>query len=362
MIFLSFGCCGSLLLKELLEKLVEAREHHAGVLYETSSNEGVVVDLTSQSTSKLNVGLAVVVDLMHNRVFQVDLELLLGHVVGTIGTVTTLLHHAHHTTKSSGLVVHNNGRGVAKTCAGADLKKNVIKLSLEPVLESLGLNLLKLRENLRSGLVLRSILLLGIVLAVLGKFAEVHISRLSSNKAAFVVLAKGTHDEIINGVVQEENLDIGVLENLIVRACKSCLSGRRSEVVDLVLGNITARDVLVKGCELIVSDLTAVESEQLSDLALVFKVSGGTFLKEVTVLGEDLLVVVLGVLLGLGGEESNDTASESTLDVHKESLVLHGLTRKADREVLGVHNTLNKAHPLRQKLVRVSLEKDLARI
>jgi hypothetical protein len=270
-----------------------------------------------------------------------DLEGLLGGHVGGHGGVTKSLglHDTLHVGGPTELSGTDGSRGVDELVGDNDL----LNLVTENLLEGLGeaLELLLLRLTLL-------LLLLGLLnVEVLGDVDEL---------LAVELLELG-ESVLVNGVNQEEDLEVLGLESVKEGGLGNSLKGLSGDVVHLLLVLGHAGDVVREGGEL-VSGLGGVEAEELGKSGAVLGVLVDS---ELQVLGEsgvelvELLAVLGDLVEHLKGLLDNVLAD----DLH-DLVLLKSLTGQVEGKVLGVDNSLNKSEPLRDEVSAVIGDEDTA--
>ncbi|KAK1237457.1 hypothetical protein MKX08_003082 [Trichoderma sp. CBMAI-0020] len=328
-----------------LDKLVDALSEASGLINSEARDEqgGLEQKLDNglDGAVVLTVVLNLLLELLDDGGLGRDLKRLLGrHVAGHGGVTEGLgLHDTLHVGRPTKLAGTDGAGGEAELVAD----DNLLDLVAEDVLESLG-NVLELLLLLLTGL----LLLLGLLeLKVLGDVHELLVLK----------LLELSHGVLINGVDKEENFEALGLEGIKERRLLDGLEGLASDVVDVLLVLGHASDVVGEGGQLI-ARLGGVEAEELGQDATVLGVLVDTQLE---VLGEGAvelvkLLLVLGNLL----EELKSLLDNVLLDDLHDLVLLEGLTRQVEGEILRVDNTLDEAQPLGNELGGVIGDEDTA--
>ena len=170
-----------------------------------------------------------------------------------------------------------------------------------------------------------------------------------------IIITNSTHLELlysvlIDGVDHVENLVSPLLDSLNKSRVLNLLTALTSDVVDGLLSLLHLLDVLLEG-DLLLTALGGAESKEISNL-----VSVGTVLvdTELEVLGELLVELLVVLLVVLDLSEHVEALLDDVLSDDLEDLVLlEGLTRDVEWEILRVDNTLNEGEPLWDDLLTV---------
>lgn len=270
-----------------------------------------------------------------------DLEgLLRAHVRGHGGVTQGLgLHDTLHVGGPTELASSDGARRADELVADDDL----LDLVAENVLESLGKVLVLLLLSLAG-----SLLLLGLLeLEVLGDV----------NQLLALELLELSHGVLVNGVDEEENLEVLLLESVKEGGLLDGLEGLASDVVDVLLVLGHASDVVLEGGQL-VTRLGRVVAEKLGQSLAVLGVLVDTQLQ---VLGEGAVELVeLLLVLGNLVEELEGLLDNVLLDDLHDLVLLESLTRQVEGKVLGVDDTLDEAEPLRNEVSGVISDEDTA--
>ena len=128
----------------------------------------------------------------------------------------------------------------------------------------------------------------------------------------------------------------------------SHVTARDNKIVDLVLGALHAADVFLEGCVLSGASVAGLHAQETGNILLVDVVSADT-LFDVTIELPVELGILLGLVLRLLLQELDETAGQHTRETLDEGRVLQMLTRQVERNILGVHNTLDEAEPVGKK-------------
>jgi hypothetical protein len=275
----------------------------------------------------LTVSLNLALELLDDWGSWGDLEGLLGgHVRGHGGVTESLsLHDTLHVGGPTELA------GTDRTWGTDELvgDNNLLDLLAENILEGLGKTLELLLLSLTGGL-----LLLGLLeLEVLGDVDEL---------LALELLELG-HGVLINWVNEEEDLEVLLLESVKEWRLLDGLEGLASDVVHVLLVLWHASNVVREGSD-VITGLGGVVSEELGKSLAVLSILVDT---ELDVLGEGAVELV-EVLLVLGDllEELEGLLDNVLLDDLHDLVLLKGLTRQVQWEILRVDNTLDEAQPL----------------
>ncbi len=201
------------------------------------------------------------------------------------------------------------------------------------------------------------LLLLALLLLLLG-LLEIEVLG-DVDELLALELLELSHGILINGVDEEQDLEALGLEGVKEGRLLDGLEGLASDVVDVLLVLRHAGDVIRERGHL-VTGLGGVEAQQLGKEVAVLGVLVDT---ELEVLGEGRvelvkLLLVLGDLL----EELEGLLDNVLLDHLHDLVLLKGLTRQVEREVLRVDNTLDEAEPLRNEVSGIVGDEDAADI
>jgi hypothetical protein len=133
------------------------------------------------------------------------------------------------------------------------------------------------------------------------------------------------------------------------------------EVIDLLLLAAHARDVVGEGSLFGLVGERRLEAEQLHELFLVGVVERGALLQEDAEVRVELHIAV-GPLGGLLVEELEEALGDDLAQLLEQGLVLHGLARDVQREILAVYDALEETQPLGQQILRRGVDQDLAAV
>mmetsp|Transcript_40565 Transcript_40565/g.79943 ORF Transcript_40565/g.79943 Transcript_40565/m.79943 type:complete len:755 (+) Transcript_40565:170-2434(+) len=303
---------------------------------EPGGQEGGVEEEPDEVLDRL-VGLVsrgLLLQLLHDRVVCVHLHGLLAHHVGGHGVVPEglSLHDPLHVGRPAVLGGHEDAGGLGDSLTEHHLVDLVVKDLLHQLAQRLVLCLHLLKLLL--------LLLVRDLESLLGDALELLALK-------FLQLLHGV---FVNGVNHVEDLVALLLESLEEGGVLHCLTRLAGDVENVLLALLHAVDVLVKGDQ-VLTGLGCVVAQQLCHLQSV----GGVLVNaELEVLGEllvELLVVVL-VLRDLG-EHLEALLHEVLLDDLEDFVLLKGLTRDVQREILRVNNTSAEVEPLRNQLLAV---------
>merc|ERR1719261_233787 len=174
-----------------------------------------------------------------------------------------------------------------------------------------------------------------------------------------VVLLELLHAVLVDRVDHEEHLVVALLALLDERRRLDGLLGLAGDVVDVLLRLGHARDVVLER-RLLVARLGRVVHEELGELGAVARVLVDA---ELDVLAKLLvkLLEVLGVLLDLA-EQLDALLDNVLLDHLKDLVLLQGLTRDVERQILGVDDALDKGEPLGDEILAVVHDEDAAHV
>lgn len=285
------------------------------------------------------VGLNLLLQLLDDGGLGRDLEGLLGGHVRAHGGVTQSLslHDTLHVGGPAELASTDSARRADELMGHDDLLNLVAKNVLEALSQVLVLLLL---------LLALSLLLLGLLeLEVLG---DVH-------QLLAIELLQLSESVLIDGVNQEQNLKVLLLEAVKEgRLCNS-LDRLASDVVDLLLVLRHAGDVVGEGGGL-VTRLGRLVAEQLGKSLAVLSILVDT---ELDVLAEGRVELVeLLTILGNLVEELQSLLDNVLLDDLHNLVLLESLTRQVERQILRVDNTLDEAQPLGDEIGGVISDED----
>jgi len=289
----------------------------------------------------LAVGIDLLLELADDRGLGRDLEGLLGRHVAAHGGVTEGLglHDTLHVGRPTELAGTDGARRADELVGDDDL----LNLVTQDVLEGLG-------EALELLLLLLTLLLLLLALLKLEVLGDV-------DQLLAVELLQLSESVLVNGVNQEQNLEVLLLEGVEEGRPLDSLEGLASDVVDLLLVLLHAGDVVGEGGGL-VTGLGGLEAEQLGKGLAVLGVLVDTQL-DVLAEGRVELVELLAVLGDLV-EELEGLLDDVLLDDLHDLVLLQGLTRQVERQVLRVDNTLDEAEPLGDKVGGIVGDEDAA--
>lgn len=311
----------------------EARDEQGGLEQKLDDRlDGAVV---------LTVGLDLLLELLDDRALGRDLEGLLGrHVAGHGGVTESLsLHDALHIGGPTELAGTDGARSTNQLVGDDDL----LDLVAKDVLEGLGKILVLLLLLLTLLLLLLSLL----EFEVLGDIDQL----------LALELLQLSHGVLINGVNEEENLKVLLLESVKEGRLGHSSEGLAGDVVHVLLVLGHAGDVVSQGGQLI-TRLGGVEAQQLGKQLAVLRVLVDT---ELQVLGEGRVEFVeLLLILGDLVEKLKSLLDNVLLDDLHDLVLLQGLTRQVERQILRIDNTLDEAKPLRNELGSIVGDEDTA--
>mmetsp|Transcript_18093 Transcript_18093/g.30891 ORF Transcript_18093/g.30891 Transcript_18093/m.30891 type:complete len:540 (-) Transcript_18093:58-1677(-) len=164
---------------------------------------------------------------------------------------------------------------------------------------------------------------------------------------------------LVDGVDEVEDLEPLLLEGLDEGRLGDGGSALAGDVVDVLLALLHPLDVVLEGDE-VLATLGGVESEEVGELLPV----GGVLVdSELEVLGE-LLVELLVVLLVLGdlGEHLEALLDDVLLDDLEDSVLLQGLSRDVQGQVVGVDDSLHEGEPLGDEVLAVVHDEDSSHV
>jgi hypothetical protein len=296
---------------------------------------GEVLDSSVLST----IGLNLVLELLDDRRLGRNLKGLLGGHVGRHGGVSQSLgsHDSLHVSGPAKLAGSDGSRSVDKLVGHNNLLDLVAKNLLEG--GGKGLELLVLSLSLL-------LLLLGLLkLEVLGDI----------NQLSVIKLLELGHGVLVNGVNHVQNLKVLGLEGVEEGRLLNGLDGLTGDEVNVLLVLGHSGDVVLEGGKL-VGRLGGVVSQELGKSLSVLGVLVDT---ELEVLGEGSveLVELLSVLSNLV-EGLNQLLDNVLSDDLQNLVLLQNLSGQVKRQVLGVNNTLDEAHPLGDQLLSVISDED----
>ena len=289
----------------------------------------------------LAVSLDLLAELLDDGRLGRDLKGLLGGHVGAHGGVTEGL--GLHDTLHVGGPAELTGTDGARSTDELVRDNNLLDLVAEDVLEALGKTLVLLLLLLTF-----SLLLLGLLeLEVLGDVDQL---------TAVELLQLG-ESVLVNGVNEEQNLEVLLLEGVEEGRLGNSLDRLASDVVDLLLVLRHAGDVVGER-GVLVTTLGGLVAEELGEGGAVLGVFVDT---ELDVLGEGRVELVeLLTVLGDLSEELKGLLDNVLLDDLHDLVLLQGLTRQVEGQVLRVDNTLDEAEPLGDKVGGVVSDEDTA--
>ncbi|KAG2005182.1 hypothetical protein GB937_009016 [Aspergillus fischeri] len=285
------------------------------------------------------VGLNLLLQLLDDRGLGRDLEGLLGGHVRAHGGVTQSLslHDTLHVGGPTELASTDSARRADELVRHDDLLNLVAKDVLEALSQVLILLLL---------LLALSLLLLGLLeLEVLGNVDQL----------LAIELLQLSESVLIDGVNQEQDLKVLLLEAVKEGRLGNSLDRLASDVVDLLLVLRHAGDVVGEGGGL-VTRLGRLVAEQLGKSLAVLGIFVDT---ELDVLAESRveLVELLTILSNLV-EELKRLLDNVLLDDLHDLVLLQSLTRQVERQILRVDNTLDEAQPLGDEVGGVISDED----
>merc|ERR1719271_431747 len=288
-----------------VEQLVDLL--HLGALIVLEGWEIIVLVLLSAATQSVDDG-----------VRGVDFHDLLGRHVARHGAVLEglRLHDALHVRGPAVLASHEAAWGGGQTVCD----HNLLSLVTEHLLDELA-------EVLARGLLLLELLLL--ILSLL----EVETLLGDGHKLLAVVLLELLHGVLIDGVGEVEHLEATLLELLNEGGRLHSLLRLTSDVVDVLLLLLHARNVLLKAGHLL-ARLGGVVAHELSELGTVLRILMDA---ELEVLAELLIELseILSVLSDLV-EHLEGLLHQVLLDHLQDLGALQHLTRNVEGEVLRV--------------------------
>ncbi|KUI71639.1 hypothetical protein VM1G_11779 [Cytospora mali] len=311
----------------------EARDEQRSL--EQELNDGL--DSLVVLTISLDLGL----ELPDDGALGGDLEGLLGrHVAGHGGVTEGLgLHDTLHVGGPTELSSADGARRADELVRD----NNLLDLVAENVLQGLG-------EVLELLLLLLTLLLLLLGLLNVEVLGDV-------DQLLALELLELSHGVLINGVDQEENLEALLLESVKEGGLGDGRERLAGDVVHVLLVLWHAGDVVSQG-GLLITRLGGVEAQQLGKQRAVLGVLVDTEL-QVLAEGRVELVELLLVLSNLV-EELKRLLDDVLLDDLHDLVLLEGLTRQVEGQVLRVDNTLDKAEPLRDELGGIVSDEDTA--
>jgi hypothetical protein len=330
-----------------LDHAVDARSKVGWIVErEARGEQGSVEDEPHKILDGLVVGIDVglLAQLLHDGVLGVDLHSLARAHVGRHGVVTQSLcpHDALHVGAPAELTGDQHARRVDDALTDDDL----LDLVAENVL-----------DGLAEVLVLRLDLLLALLLVL--RVGEVEVLLGDVDELLAVVLLELLHGVLIDGVDEEQHLEVLALEALEERRVLDGLAALAGDKVDVLLVLLHALDVVTQRRHLF-GGLGRVVAQQVGELGAVGRVLVHA---ELDVLREGL-VELLKVLLVLGNlVEALDAALDEVLADDLEDLVLlQRLARDVERQVLRVDDALDKVEPLGNQLLAVVHDEDAAHV
>ena len=289
----------------------------------------------------LAVSLNPLLQFLDNSVLGRDFESLLGSHVGAHGSITESLglHDTLHVGRPAELTGTDSAGGSNELVGDDDLLDGVA----EDVLKGLGETL----ELLLFGLALLLLFFGLLKLEVLGDI----------NKLLAVELLELGHGILVNGVNQEQDLKVLLLEGVKERRPLDSPERLAGDVVDLLLVLLHAGDVVGEGGGLI-TRLGGVEAEELGEGLAVLGVLVDT---ELDVLAEGAVELVeLLTVFGDFVEELEGLLDDVLLDDLHDLVLLKSLTGQVEREILRVDNTLDEAEPFGDDVGGVISDEDTA--
>merc|ERR1712072_1208030 len=313
----------------------EARHEQGGLVEELGDGlDGAVV---------LAVSLDLLLELLDDRALGRDLEgLLAAHVAGHGGVTEGLgLHDTLHVSGPTELAGTDCAWRANELVGDNDL----LDLLAEDVLEGLGQALVLLLL----GLTLLLLLLRLLELEVLGDIDQL----------LAVELLELSESVLINRVNEEEDLEVLGLQGVKEGRLLDSLDRLAGDVVHLLLVLRHASDVVLERGGVITS-LSALEAEQLSQGLAVLAVLVDT---QLDVLAEGAVELVeLLLVLGDLSEELEGLLDNVLADDLHDLVLLKGLTRQVERQVLRVDNTLDEGEPLWDQVGCVISDEDTAHV
>lgn len=288
-------------------------------------------------TFLVNLGLESLDDGRARRNFK---GLLGSHVRGHGSIAESLrLHDTLHVGGPTELTSTDGGGSIDELVGDDDL----LNLLAENLLDGLGKTLVGL-DLLLTGLLLLLSLLELKVLGDVDKLLAIKFLELS-------------HGVLVNGVDEEENLKVLGLEGIEERRLFDSLERLAGDEVNVLLVLGHASDVVGERGHL-VAGLGGVEAKELGEGSTVLRILVDTKLE---VLGEGRVELVkLFAVLGDLVEHLQGLLDNVLLDDLHDLVLLKGLTRQVEGEILRVDNTLDKAEPLGNEVGAVIGDEDTA--
>mmetsp|Transcript_12723 Transcript_12723/g.20591 ORF Transcript_12723/g.20591 Transcript_12723/m.20591 type:complete len:561 (-) Transcript_12723:637-2319(-) len=290
------------------------------------------------------VGVGTLAQLLHDDVVRVDLERLLRRHVPRHGRVPQRLrlHDALHVGGPPVLPRHQHARGVHHAVRNQHLLNLVAQDVLHQAAQPLVLRL--------------DLLLLGLLLLSLVQLEALLGAR---QKLLAIVLLELLHRVLVDGVHHEQHLQSALLELLDERRVLNCLARLASDVIDLLLVLLHARDVVLERRHLLAA-LGRMIAQELGQLGAVL----GIFVDaQLDVLAERLvkLGVVVLVLRHLV-HHLQALLHDVLLDHLQDLVLLQHLARNVEGKVLGVHDALHEGQVLRNDVFAVVHDEHAAHV
>ncbi len=268
------------------------------------------------------------------------------HLHGGVGGVLLHgLHHAAHLGRHHAVGADGEGGRVHQAVGGLHVGDAVAEGGLEPLGEGF---YFAVRQ-------------VALVRGRLGGVGELGVGAVGGDELLAVELAHVVHHVFVHRLGAEEHLEAAGLEAFEVGAGLDGGAGRADEVVDLGLAFLQAGDVVGERGGLAGLGEGGLVAEEFNEGVLVGPIEGGALLEEHAELGVEL-VVFLGAVLGLVGEELEEAGGDGLADLLEQGLVLHRLARDVERDVGAVHDALHEAHPVRQQALGRGIDEHLAAI
>ena len=219
----------ALLVGCLFEDVVHASDHVFRVFHQVRGYEGVVEGLKRHELSEIRVAFTLAVEVDHQLVIRIDLEVNLDWHRRLIWTHLT--HHASHL-RGHRIRVERHRWAVDQTGAGFYLLDGFADCILEPSTELFGLLLVESAFDVS-----------------LRRIVEFDVPCIGRHELLFVVLSEVAHDVFVDGLVEEEytSLVIPVWSEieLMVGALLKALMFQVKEAWALLVGDPSSVTVMV---------------------------------------------------------------------------------------------------------------------
>eukprot|EP00968_Pinguiococcus_pyrenoidosus_P011485 scaffold923_cov256-Pinguiococcus_pyrenoidosus.AAC.62 len=346
-------------LDDLLKELIQPGHHGSAVVHEAGGDEGVVEDLLGHQLRDLRVLILELHQADDDLVLGVELQSLRREGDGLPRPL--LVNKAHHLLERPRLLVGcDDGRGRLQPVRGFDLTDLPLQgRRLEPVTNLLYFLLAQPSPWLVPAVLLRlPVLFLG---SGLVRVFEVQVGGVRGDELSRVVLVEVGQHDVVDVVVQEEDLPVALAEGLEVRRLLRQISGRREEVVDILLLGRASSDVVVQADELPGLPLGRLEEQKLAQLLSVDEVADDALLDEDRVLLPELSVF-LRILLLDAREVPNDPLGQHLANLRHEPAVLRLLTRHRQGQVFAVDHAAEEPQPVGHDVLAAVLDEDLPRV